>query len=208
MMREDYKKKWIQFKDYYMKTVLLIAVLILFGLYILYETVFAYREPALTVLIVSTEDMNTKSIEKELQDKLDVGYVEVEQLNIGANIERTLAARFVAGDMDLFIAQEDVFEYYAEKDVMEDLSECLTPDLYEKLKEKEVLKDFVIQEETVDGEFIESGKRKTVGAELNSEKVNGDGENFSTEKNLLIGIVKTSEENPFQGEAFAALTVN
>ena len=38
-------EKWQYFKDYYLKTTLVIGAAIIFGIYILYTTVFAYKSP-------------------------------------------------------------------------------------------------------------------------------------------------------------------
>lgn len=207
MIRGKYKKKLIQFKEYYLKTVVLVTALVIFFLYIFYETVFSYREPAVTILVVHNGDMSVDSLREELEKRLDVGYVEIEQMELGTNTQRALSTRFASGDIDLFIAEQSVFEYYAEKDVMEDLGSCLKKELYDKLNEKGIWVESSIQEETIDGTFVDTNMVKTTGVILDENILSELGGDIDTREKLLMGIVKSSGDDLFKLEAFEILTL-
>ena len=79
------REKWQYFKDYYLKTTLVIGAAIVFGIYILYTTVFAYKSPVLTVFVISSEEPDCNGLEQKLEEFLDVDYVAVEWMSLGFN---------------------------------------------------------------------------------------------------------------------------
>lgn len=113
-------EKWQYFKDYYLKTTIVIAAAIIFGIYILYTTIFAYKSPVVTVLVISSEEPDCDGLEQELEEFLDVDYVAVEWMSQDAsNLASVLPTRFAAGDIDLMIASDEIYKQYAQEDVME-----------------------------------------------------------------------------------------
>lgn len=113
-------EKWQYFKDYYLKTTIVIAAAIIFGIYILYTTIFAYKSPVVTVLVISSEEPDCGGLEQELEEFLDVDYVAVEWMSQDAsNLASVLPTRFAAGDIDLMIASDEIYKQYAQEDVME-----------------------------------------------------------------------------------------
>lgn len=114
------REKWQYFKDYYLKTTLVIVAAIIFGIYILYTTVFAYKSPVVTVLVISSEEPDCDGLEQKLEEVLDVDYVAVEWMSQDAsNLASVLPTRFAAGDIDLMIAPDEIYKQYAQEDVME-----------------------------------------------------------------------------------------
>ena len=115
-------EKWQYFKDYYLKTTLVIGAAIIFGIYILYTTVFAYKSPVVTVLVISSEEPDCDGLEQKLEEVLDVDYVAVEWMSQDtSNLSSVLPTRFAAGDIDIFISLEEIYQQYAQEDVMEDV---------------------------------------------------------------------------------------
>lgn len=131
------KEKWQYFKDYYLKITLVVGIAILFGIYILYTTVFGYKSPAATVLIISSEEPDCENLEQQLEEVLDVDYVAVEWMSQDqSNLSSVLSTRFAAADIDLFIAPEEIFSQYAQDDTMENLNGS-------SLKESDKAKEFL-----------------------------------------------------------------
>lgn len=131
------KEKWQYFKDYYLKITLVVGAAIVFGTYILYTTVFGYKSPAATVLIISSEEPDCDKMEQQLEEILDVDYVAVEWMSQDqSNLASVLPTRFAAADLDLFIAPEEIFTQYAQDDTMEDTKGS-------SLKDSEKAKEFL-----------------------------------------------------------------
>lgn len=115
-------EKWQYFKDYYLKTTIVIAAAIIFGIYILYTTVFAYKSPVVTVLVISSEEPDCGGLEQELEEFLDVDYVAVEWMSQDAsNLASVLPTRFAAGDIDILISPAAIYKKYAQEGAMEDV---------------------------------------------------------------------------------------
>ena len=115
-------EKWQYFKDYYLKTTLVIGAAIIFGIYILYTTVFAYKSPVVTVLVISSEEPDCDGLEHKLEQILDVDYVAVEWTSQdSSNLASVLPTRFAAGDIDLLIAPEEIYKQYAQDDTVENV---------------------------------------------------------------------------------------
>lgn len=116
------REKWQYFKDYYLKTTLVIGAAIVFGIYILYTTVFAYKSPVLTVLIISSEEPDCDGLEQKLEEFLDVDYVAVEWMSQdSSNLSSVLPTRFAAGDIDILISPDAIYKKYAQEGAMEDV---------------------------------------------------------------------------------------
>lgn len=116
------REKWQYFKDYYLKTTLVIGAAIVFGIYILYTTVFAYKSPVLTVLVISSEEPDCDGLEQKLEEFLDVDYVAVEWMSQdSSNLSSVLPTRFAAGDIDILISPDAIYKKYAQEGAMEDV---------------------------------------------------------------------------------------
>ena len=121
--RDKLKKKWNYFKDYYLKTVLLLSALSIFLIYSVYTMFFGYNEPDLSIVIISPDEQDTEKMEVELEDLLNLEYVSIETLNPEtASVSTILPARFAAGDMDVILAQESIFTEYAQKGMFMEFS--------------------------------------------------------------------------------------
>lgn len=117
------REKWQYFKDYYLKITLVVGAAIIFGIYILYTTVFAYKSPVVTVLVISSEEPDCDGLEQKLEELLDVDYVAVEWMSQDtSNLSSVLPTRFAAGDIDIFISPEEIYQQYAKEDGMENVN--------------------------------------------------------------------------------------
>lgn len=187
------RKRWEYFKDYYLRTVILCAVLILGGTYFLYTSFFGYRENAVDVLFVETVEMDLEQVRSGLAEALDTEGEEilVEQLGVDAALSQTiLPARIAAGDIDIFIADRQVFLEYAEKGAMEDLEEVLPEDLYEEVKER--LISGQIQETDIQGTVTDTKEARPYGIsllELDSMKGPGD-----VMQEPVLGIIRGADD--------------
>lgn len=161
------RKKWEYFKDYYLRTVILCTILALGGIYFLYISFFGYRETAVDILFVETAELNLEPIRTGLEEVLDTGGEEIitEQMSVDLAMTRTvLPTRIAAGDIDIFIADRQVFQQYAEQGSMEDLKELLPEDLYEEAEER--LVSGQIQEADVHGTVTDRGEERPYGISL------------------------------------------
>lgn len=196
ILSEDNWKRIHYFKDYYLKSFLVIFMLIIFGVYILYTTIFGYNHPALSVAIVSNCEFNIKDIQQGLEKYLNVDYVEVTHLKNSIDAKRILNMRFVSGDIDIFIAEESIFEQYAQKDVTEELEGYIRDETYEMLKAENLLIEANICEESMDGSIVLKGETKTNGILL-SETIENE-----CITGLMLGIVKNDKDKIIKVQAF------
>lgn len=187
------RKKWEYFKDYYLRTVLLCGVLILGGVYFLYTAFWGYRETAVNVVFVETAELNTEQIRAELEKTLNTEGedIVVEQLSVNAALSQTiLPARIAAGDIDIFIADRQVFQEYMEKGAMEDLEEVLPEELYEKVRRR--LAFGQIQESDVHGVVQDTGEKRPYGISLKGMTSMKKAGEVMTDP--IMGIIKSADD--------------
>lgn len=187
------RKKWEYFKDYYLRTVLLCGILIFGGIYFLYTSFFGYRETAVSVMFVETADLNLEAVKAGLETALETEGEEivVERLGEEAALSQTvLTTRIAAGDIDILIADRQIFQEYVEKGAMEDLEEALTEELYEEVKER--LVSGQIQEVDSHGEVINTGEERPYGISLQGMESMKEAEAVMPDP--LLGIIKGADD--------------
>lgn len=190
LLEDNLRKKIDNFLEYYLKSFLVIFALIILGIYILYETVFGYHHPALSVVIMSNHEANIEDIQFELESYLNVDYVEVTHMKENIDSKRILNTRFVSGDIDIFIAEKSIFQLYAQKDITEELKEYISDETYRILEENNLLVEENICEEKIDGTIVSTGESKINGVLL------------SEENDLILGIVKNENDKKIKIQAF------
>lgn len=194
------KQKWEYFKDYYLRTFLLCGVLILGGIYFLYTSFFGYRETAVDILFVETAELDLEPVRTRLWETLDTSGEEivVEQLGADAALSQTvLPTRIAAGDIDLFIADRQVFQVYADQGAMEDLGEVLPEDLYREAEERLVFGQ--IQQVDAHGTVVETGEERPYGISLAG--MDSIKETEAVMSDPVLGIIRSSDDLEMELEA-------
>lgn len=193
------RKKWEYFKDYYLRTFLLSGILIFGGIYFLYTSFFGYRETAVDVMFVETAELDLETVKAGLEAVLDTEGEEivVEKLSEEAALSQTvLATRIAAGDVDIFIADRQVFLEYAKKGAMEDLKETLPEDLYEKAEKHLIFEQ--IQEVDAHGDAAGTGEERPYGISL--QGMSSIKEIEALMPDPVLGIIKGADDLEMEWE--------
>ncbi len=148
---DTWQKKLTYFKDYYLGWTLLIIGAVVLGIYFIYTTVITRKDVVLSVIVSTAAPGDTIRMTEELNAAIGsaVGLGERETadcMQVGAvgnaqAVKMAVLTRFGAGDIDLYIAEREDLVSYAETGFMEDLSQWLPAEIYNRLLEEDALLD-------------------------------------------------------------------
>lgn len=193
------REKWTFFKDYYLMKVILTAIVLGLVGKLLWDTFGPKPTEVLNVAIDSyaylIEDFT--NMQGELLDymeldpdefslRLDTNY----DLRSDSDSVQRFSLYVMTGDVDAFIATDDVFQDYVEKGALVPLTEVLPKDLLQSRQDKLFLGKTVDTE--IDGTIISVGEEKVYGMYLDDLPV------FSKykvrEDRPIFGIIHSSSD--------------
>lgn len=205
MKQQPLKKRLAYFWDYHKVPILITLVVVFMGASLLHS-IFSKKDIALWVALIdcNSNEATTGAYKEELMNLmgLDPATQEIYLDNSfvltgldtmeGSNAE-TLSLRIMAGEIDAFVAPEDVFNRYVQNGIFRDLREILT---------QEQLTYFADSFYYVDYAVIESGAIYTQDFAQtqfvdNADHTSPDG----MEKPIPVGIYVTGTEE-FQGHYY------
>ncbi len=167
------KQRWDYFKTYYLKIVLAVLA----GAVLLGSLIYSIAKPKpkvlLNVAVSSFNYINFTDVQKAYLEakgltdgkttvQIDTGY----SLESDYNSQQRFTVYVFAGDLDILIGSTAVFERYATGGFMVPLDELLDKELFEKLKEDDLLCYASVTETGVNGEVTSVGQRKAYGVDL------------------------------------------
>ncbi len=206
---DTWQKKLIYFKDYYLGWTLLIIGAVILGLYFLYSTVIAHKDIVLSVVISTPAPVDTLRMPEELPGVFapgEQGTADCLQISPQKNTsaaKMAILTRFGAGDIDIFIAEREELESYAQTGFMEDLSGLLPKDIYERLeKEGALMAAQIIEYDQVTFEEISRGEERPYAIEMKA--LPHLSEYVSLMKDPVLGIAASPDE---PDEELAALSL-
>lgn len=131
------KDKIKHFKDYYLKWVLLIGVLVLAGIYILWTTVYHYNVTAVSVMIIGNGE--TDKLEDDLTEYLDLedSRQTVEVTESSENEIKTstvFSTRIASGDLNIIVGEKELLTEYEQKGILEDITSLTGTSFTEEYK--------------------------------------------------------------------------
>lgn len=175
------EEKWQYFKDYYLKKVIAIIIIIIGTVYFLNLMVFSKTTDILSVGIIGEIEIeNNEKLKEELRSLLKVNnekdVVSIRDLNVN---DRRLFDLMGADAIQLLIMDEVDFKAFSEKGALTNLSEILSKEEYESLKDKFVMAQVI--------ELDDKGNIESIGEELPyGIKIK--------EKELLNGVITSNED--------------
>lgn len=138
------------FKDYYLKFVIAGALILAFIIWFLYSIFKPKPETMLTVTLINSTmtDEASEALASQLSGYLDID-TEKEEIFIDTSLflddenpseatmasEQKMVAYAFSGELDIIIAQEDVFERYAKQGYFINLAEALPSNLYSQFND-------------------------------------------------------------------------
>lgn len=138
------------FKDYYLKFVIAGALILAFIIWFLYSIFKPKPETMLTVTLINSTmtDEASEALSSQLSSYLDID-TEKEEIFIDTSLylddenpseatmasEQKMVAYAFSGELDIIIAQEDVFERYAKQGYFINLAEALPSNLYSQFND-------------------------------------------------------------------------
>lgn len=169
------KEKWKFFRDYYLfKIIFGIIIAVLLGK-LFWDTLGPKPTEILNVgidgysyLLTEFEDMQDELIAhmemdtEEYSLRLDTNY----DLSSDSNSVQRISLYLMTGELDAFIAAEEQFTGYVEKDAMAPLKDVLPADLYEQLSDKHFIGSVVDKE--LDGTINSVGEEDVYGIYLDN----------------------------------------
>lgn len=166
------QKKWQYFKDYYLPGTVIAAFFIVLAAAFVCQTVIRQKEITSAIVIEDSDTIDTKALRSDLEKLLDVGkkeQVEVTAYPSGDSaVHMTLLVRFTAGDIDIFIAERENFEAYAQSGMMEDLKKILPEELCGALQDRMARFSIVTRDEQ--GNVTAKGEERDYGLSLKGLK--------------------------------------
>lgn len=138
------------FKDYYLKFVIAGALILAFIIWFLYSIFKPKPETMLTVTLINSTmtDEASEALSSQLSSYLDIN-TDKEEIFIDTSLflddenpseatmasEQKMVAYAFSGELDIIIAQEDVFERYAKQGYFINLAEALPSNLYSQFND-------------------------------------------------------------------------
>lgn len=138
------------FKDYYLKFVIAGALILAFIIWFLYSIFKPKPETMLTVTLINSTmtDEASEALSSQLSSYLDIN-TDREEIFIDTSLflddenpseatmasEQKMVAYAFSGELDIIIAQEDVFERYAKQGYFINLAEALPSNLYSQFND-------------------------------------------------------------------------
>lgn len=138
------------FKDYYLKFVIAGALILAFIIWFLYSIFKPKPETMLTVTLINSTmtDEASEALASQLSGYLDID-TEKQEIFIDTSLflddenpseatmasEQKMVAYAFSGELDIIIAQEDVFERYAKQGYFINLAEALPSNLYSQFND-------------------------------------------------------------------------
>lgn len=138
------------FKDYYLKFVIAGALILAFIIWFLYSVFKPKPETMLTVTLINSTmtDEASEALASQLSSYLDIN-TDKEEIFIDTSLflddenpseatmasEQKMVAYAFSGELDIIIAQEDVFERYAKQGYFINLAEALPSNLYSQFND-------------------------------------------------------------------------
>lgn len=190
------KEKAGYFKDYYLKTVLIVlAVAAVLGS-VLYSMLFNHQESILGIAFIDdaciseTEAFNEHLREFfELTDEGD--YIDTTNYVLseyGSQVRFTTLAS--AGSLDIIFGSEDCFKQYSQMGYFADLSEILPAELYEKIKDRIVMSSEVETDEN--GDITQTLPEAPYGIDISQNALYK--EYGGSDGKVIIGIVANTKQ--------------
>lgn len=194
------QEKLNYFKDYYLKKILIYGFFIGFFIYLVY-TIVAPKDKNIMYAAIINDTINAANEEllitefgelinynpeKQKMQFDDSYYLNAE--NPDLTTQSKITTYSFAGTLDVIIADEDIFESYAQNAVFLDLTQILPSDTYSK-----------ITQELYMTKMEEDTKNRAYGVCLDNSKVytsisdNYLGNSSSAPKKMVLGIVSKSE---------------
>lgn len=169
------KQKAQYFKDYYLKRLIIAAVVLIFAGNMIYTILFKHQENILSVAVVGDCYISGNS---ELTEYLRevLGLTSEDQLLVVTNYnlddpnqQIAFTTRLVAKDTDILICDYDQFTEYCHQGVYADLASVLPQETYEELSESLVTGHQVQTDE--DGNAAENGPEKPYGLDISDSEL-------------------------------------
>jgi hypothetical protein len=149
LKRMDRRGKWQYFKDYYLRYVLVAGLLVMCVVCVL--VFLPEHNTTDTVLYVgfvneSIDPDQEEAVKKNLESVLSFDpakesvlfdytlFIQDDNSYLTSNTMTVLTEQFYTGNMDLFVAEKDVFESYEEQGAFLSLEEVFSAEEYEELK--------------------------------------------------------------------------
>ncbi len=210
--KEEYEKldangKWQYFKDYYLKNIIIITVLVLIAGYYI---IGAVTKPTNTIYIAIADDTFSKEqirqLEKDiatylgLNSKKEVVTINVDYNSQNGQSDQQLENYLYSGDCDIVIASREGFEYWAEGGYFLEPESSDVVSFYEEVPNKDRIYTTVIEGAEIRGEKETDDNQYNFGISVSdSEKYKALG---GKGKTAVAGIVNSSKH---QEEAAAVL---
>ena len=133
--KPETKEQKIQyFKDYYLKVIIAGILIAATLFYVLKTTIYDYKETAFAVMVLEDAPESLNEFSEALRTELEA-YLELEDTKSISEVSimdtetamdgPLLMARFAAGDLDIMIADREVFEHYLQLGTFENLEDIL-----------------------------------------------------------------------------------
>lgn len=166
------------FKDYYLKTVVVVALIAAFVIYMVYTIFFRNEETILSVAfldeasITDTEAFNEKMrVSYGLTDDSELLEIADYDLDDNAMLMK-FTALTAAQSVDVMICPRETFEKYSGLGYFEDLSEILPDSLYDEVSGRIVEASEV--ERDVDGAVVETLPAAPYGIDISGNRLYDD----------------------------------
>ncbi|MCF0133099.1 MAG: hypothetical protein HUJ72_04465 [Blautia sp.] len=185
------------FIDYYLKWVIAFVLGAAALFYVLKVTIYDYRETAVSVMFVEDTEITVSDLEEKLDDYLDLTDTKSESqvTRMGREMALTgtvLITRVAAGDVDVLIAEQDVFAHYLELGMFEDLDTFLADDRKELYRENAFTGK--ILETDSHGKLISTGEELWYGIRLKQLQGTNIAEMIRYMEEPVLGLVVNSKE--------------
>lgn len=205
MKEKPLKAKLSYFWDYHKVHVIIISCVFLFAATLIHSIVTA-KDTALWVALIdcNSNEATTEAYKAELTKlmgidtskeelNLDNSYTLTGMDSIDASSAEALSVRIMAGEIDVFVSHEDVFDRYVQNGIFRDIREVLSPEQLAYYQDSFYYVDYAIIES---GAIYEQDFTQTQFVD-NADHTTPEG----MEKPMVAGIYVTGTEE-FQGHYY------
>ncbi|MDO4523370.1 MAG: hypothetical protein Q4B57_09540 [Eubacteriales bacterium] len=150
------------FKDYYLKTVLIVVAILIFLGSFLYNIIFHPQQSILRVAVVGEGYLSdTEGLAQELRDAFELTSEDQTIVISNYNLDdyqqqMALTAIMAAGDLDALICDEDYFLTASASGLLADLHTVLPAQLYSSFDQKGMLLEASEEELDTDGNVVQT----------------------------------------------------
>lgn len=189
------KEKAGYFKDYYLRTVLIAAAVLILAGSVIYTTLFRHQESILGIAFIDEAyAADTTGLNDHLRDFYELTdkneYLDISNYNLSDYTSQIKFSTLTSGQaIDIVFVDEDNFEKYSQMGYFADLSELLPPELYEKIKSRIIESSEV--ETDQQGNITETYPAAPHGINISGNSLYKDFGGMA--ENVIIGVVANTE---------------